>query len=89
LKPYKLLILPNIAALSDAQCNQLKKFVEAGGSIVATFETSLYDEQGRRRSNFGLSDLFDVTYDNGVEGPMRNSYLRIKKDLRPTNSIRS
>ena len=80
LKAFKLLVLPNIAALSDAQCNQLKKFVDSGGSIVATFETSLYDEQGKARSNFGLSDIFGVSFGNGVEGPMRNSYLRLKSD---------
>lgn len=80
LKPYKLLVLPNIAALSDAQCSQLRSFVENGGSIVATFETSLYDEHGKRRNDFGLSNLFGVSYDNGVEGPMRNSYLRINND---------
>jgi hypothetical protein len=80
LKPYKLLILPNIAVLSDAQCNQLRAFVQSGGSIVATFETSLYDETGKRRSDFALKDLFGASYDNGVEGPMRNSYLRLKKD---------
>ena len=80
LKAFKLLVLPNIAALSDAQCEQLVKFVEDGGSIVATFETSLYDEFGKVRSNFGLSNLFGVSYGNGVEGPMRNSYLRFKSD---------
>ncbi|SEA77344.1 alpha-amylase family protein [Pedobacter hartonius] len=80
LKPFKLLVLPNIAALSDAQCAQLKAFVDGGGSIVATFETSLYNEEGKPRSNFGLSELLGVTYDNGVEGPMMNSYLRIKGD---------
>jgi len=81
LKPFKLLVLPNIAALSTAQCDQLRKFVDGGGSIVATFETSLYDEEGRRRMDFGLADLFRVSYDKGVEGPMQNSYLRLKKDL--------
>ena len=80
LKPYKLLLLPNIAVLSDAQCVELRKFVERGGSIVASFETSLYNENGERRSNFGLSDLFGVSYDNKVEGPMKNSYLKFKKD---------
>jgi hypothetical protein len=80
LKPFKLLVLPNIAALSDEQCGQLKKFVENGGSLVATFETSLYDEEGKARSNFGLSDLLGVSYSNGVEGPMKNSYLRFKSD---------
>ena len=80
LKPYKLLILPNIAALSDGQCDQLRSYVQSGGSILATYETSLYDEEGRRRQDFALKDLFGVSYDNGVEGPMKNSYLRLKKD---------
>lgn len=81
LKPFKLLVLPNIAALSDAQCDQLRKFVEGGGSLVATFETSLYDQEGKPRSNFGLTDLFGVSFDDDVEGPMKNSYLRLKMDV--------
>jgi len=80
LKPFKLLVLPNIAALSTKQCDQLRKFVENGGSILATFETSLCDEAGRRQDDFGLADLFGVSYDKNVEGPMQNSYLRLKKD---------
>lgn len=77
---FKLLILPNIAALSDAQCQQLKRFVEKGGSLMATYETSLYDERGGQRADFGLADIFGVSYDKKVEGPMRNSYLRLKSD---------
>ncbi|MCJ7448659.1 MAG: beta-galactosidase trimerization domain-containing protein [Bacteroidales bacterium] len=80
LKPFRLLILPNIPTLSVKQCNQLKQFVEEGGSLLATFETSLYDENGKRREDFGLADLFGVSYDGGVEGPMQNSYLRLKSD---------
>jgi len=80
LQPFKLLILPNITALSDAQCNVIRKFVEGGGSLLATFESSLYDEAGKHRTDFGLADLFGVSYDNGVEGPMQNSYLRMRSD---------
>jgi hypothetical protein len=80
LNPFKLLVLPNIAALSNAQCDQLRAFVEHGGSILATFETSLYDENGKPRTDFGLADLFGVSLDNKVEGPMMNSYLRLKRD---------
>jgi hypothetical protein len=80
LKPFKLLILPNIALLSEAQCEQLRQFVRGGGSLLATFETSLYDEQGRRRQDFGLADLFGVSATDKVEGPMKNSYLRLKGD---------
>jgi hypothetical protein len=75
-----LLLLPNISSLSDEQCNQLRKFVEGGGNLLATFETSLYDEKGKRRSDFGLSDLFGLSFDNSVEGPMQNSYLKLKKN---------
>jgi len=78
LEPFKLLILPNIAALSETQCQQLRKYVKSGGSLVATFETSLYDESGKRRRNFGLADLFGMSYNDQVEGPMKNSYLRLK-----------
>lgn len=80
LKRYKLLVLPNIAALSDDQCAKLKRFVESGGSIVATFETSLYNEEGKKRDDFGLRDVFGVSFDKGVEGPMQNSYLKFKNN---------
>lgn len=80
LKPYKLLILPNIAALSDQQCDQLRSFVNNGGSIVATYQTSLFNETGQQRKDFALADLLGVSYENGIEGPLQNSYLRIKPD---------
>ena len=75
LAPFKTLILPNVAALSDAQCAQLRDFVARGGSLVATFETSLYDEWGAQREDFGLGDLFGVRFAGQVEGPLKNAYL--------------
>jgi hypothetical protein len=77
---FKTLILPNIAALSTAQCKQLEEFVAGGGGLVATFETSLYDEWGVRRTDFGLASLLGVHYAGKTEGPMMNSYLSLNKD---------
>lgn len=51
------LVLPNIAAMSDEQCERIRRFVEAGGNLLATGETSLYDEFGKPRPDFGLADL--------------------------------
>jgi hypothetical protein len=75
---FRTLILPNIAALSEAQCNQLREYVRQGGSIVATSETSLYDEWGERRPDFGLADLFGASFAGKVEGPVQNSYLNLE-----------
>jgi len=85
LAPFKVLIFPNIAALSDLQCRQIREFVERGGSVVATFETSLYDEWGVRRPDFGLAPLFGASFDGagaggGIDARMMNSYLRLETD---------
>ena len=77
---FKTLILPNIAALSDRQCAQLREFVQRGGSLIATSESSLYDETGARRKDFGLADLFGVSSAGVLQGPMHNAYLRLEHD---------
>jgi hypothetical protein len=80
LKPFRTLILPNIAALSAQQCDQLKQFVQNGGSLIATYETSLYDEWGKKRPDFGLASLFGASFTGKSEGPVLNSYLNLEKD---------
>jgi hypothetical protein len=80
LDQFKLLILADAAALSDAQCAAIKSYVERGGSVLATFASSLYDELGVRRSNFGLADLFGVSFGGRIDGPMQNSYLSLDAD---------
>jgi hypothetical protein len=80
LAPFKVLILADAAALSDTQCQAIRAFVDRGGSLVATFATSLYDELGRQRKDFGLADLLGVSYAGRVEGPMQNSYLSLDPD---------
>jgi hypothetical protein len=82
LDAYKVLVLADAAALSDAQCDAIRQYVRRGGSLVATFASSLFDEWGVRRAEFGLSDLFGVQlagHDAAV-GPMHNSYLSLDAD---------
>ncbi len=52
------LVLPNIGAMSEAQCAAVRRFVERGGAVVASGLTSLYNESGERRPDFALAGLF-------------------------------
>jgi hypothetical protein len=79
LRSFRVLILPNTAALSDEQCQQIRSYLEAGGSIIATYETSRYDEWGAPREDFGLADVFGAHFE-GIEPRMQNSYLSVNAD---------
>ncbi|HVW22244.1 MAG TPA: beta-galactosidase trimerization domain-containing protein [Opitutaceae bacterium] len=87
LAPYRTLILPNLVALSGEQCAQLAAFVARGGGLVATSETSLCDEHGDRRANFGLAELFGVDFQGPGEGPMKNAYLRLEHEAAPGHPL--
>ncbi|MDE3197637.1 MAG: Tat pathway signal protein [Acidobacteriota bacterium] len=76
----KVLVLPNIAAMSDAQCEAVRKFP---GAVVATGVTSLYNEYGDPRSDFALAGLFGAHF-NGNAGEEKawaaqsqHTYLRL------------
>jgi hypothetical protein len=74
------LLLPNTALLSDQQCRQLRAYVDAGGSLLATFETSMYNELNERRSDFGLAGVFGIRKAGDLVGTVGNAYLaRIEK----------
>jgi hypothetical protein len=82
LKKYSALILPNTALLSEEQCRQLRDYVHQGGSLLATFETSMYTDQHERRADFGLADVFGIHAAGAVIGRRGNSnpyYARIEK----------
>ncbi len=77
---YRALLLPNVAMLSDAQCKQLGDYVRAGGSLMASFETGLYDENLKPREDFGLADLMGVHRAGPVVGTNGNAYsARLEK----------
>jgi hypothetical protein len=84
----KTLILPNLAAMSDRQCESVRKFVAGGGTLIATGVTSLYTEFGDARSDYGLADLFGA-HAMRAPGAERNwatqtqhTYLRLAPEPR-------
>jgi len=85
---YKLTYVPNAACLSDSQCTMLADYVDGGGTLVATHLTSVADEYGRPRSNYGLSKLFGATLDSPEPVEIPDLYLRLlpSRELIPQDS---
>jgi hypothetical protein len=64
LSGFQVLCLANESSMTDRQADAVRQFVAAGGGLIATFETSLYDQQGRRRPDFALADVLGAAYED-------------------------
>lgn len=77
LKRYRVLVLADQDALSDAQISAIRRFVQEGGGLVATGNTSLLNAWRLRRNRFGLAELFGIYQppDAGVpDTPIRRAF---------------
>ena len=84
-----LLILPNLGAMTDKQADAVIRFVKKGGGLIATGETSLYNEWGDHRKDFALAEILGVhpTSENSADsrkyaGETNHTYLRLLPELR-------
>lgn len=62
LDQFETLVLPEVEILTDAQTEMIRKWVGAGGTLVASGPCGLTDQSGQARSNFPLADVFGVDY---------------------------
>jgi hypothetical protein len=90
---FSVLVLPNLGAVSADQLASVRRFVTRGGSLLATGQSSLFDEWGEARADFGLADLFGTRLrrerSKENESSWRkqaaetvHSYLRLAPELR-------
>ncbi|MBF8191847.1 ThuA domain-containing protein [Nonomuraea sp. K274] len=77
LRPYKVLVLANAEQLSDAQCEEIRAYVAAGGGLVAAHQSSLYDEHGEPRDALGLADVLGADLVEPTRGPVKNNYIAL------------
>ncbi|MBI3946231.1 MAG: hypothetical protein HY321_09955 [Armatimonadetes bacterium] len=62
LAEYPVVFLPNAVCLGDPEIEAFRGYVSAGGTLVSSYRTSLCDEWGDPRGDFGLGELFGVHY---------------------------
>lgn len=79
LSGYKAVLLPNVACMSDDAVAAVRQFVQGGGTVIASNETSLYDENERFRGEFGLADVFGVSLNSAL--PLAEKILEGREPL--------
>ena len=89
---FGVLILPNIAAMSDDQVRAVETYSAAGGSVIATSVTSSQGPDGDERASLALGALFGIEMtgggvggqgmaDHDIEVSERHTYLRLTPEL--------
>lgn len=86
------LVLPNLAAMTDAQLEAVRRYAARGGGLIATGETSLYNRWGEPRQDFALGEIFGVGFTGRRHGSLGeaeswtgtdHTYLRLHPDAEP------
>lgn len=84
LKGVRTLILPTAACLSNAQIAAVRRFVEDGGALVATFECGFYDEWGKPAARPAWRKFLGIDKIEGAFAPSRvEEYWTISSDRLP------
>jgi hypothetical protein len=77
--------------MSKAQVTSIRNFVNRGGSIIATGETSLYNEWGVIQDDYALGDIFGAHINKNEQAPKEeqrlageayHTYLRLVPEIR-------
>lgn len=57
---FPTLILPNASCLGGETLAAVRRYVENGGSLIATLSSGMFDETGRKRAENPLHELFGI-----------------------------
>lgn len=90
---FSVLVLPNLAVMTDEQITGVKRFIDRGGSLIATGDSSLFNESGDVRSDYALADVFGAHLVTSrttnakpsvekLAGEAYHTYLRLTPELR-------
>jgi len=72
---YAVVVLPNTVCMSEAETQAVREYVTGGGGVVCTEKTSLWNEEGRPRNEYGLAGVIGIHH-TGDTGDYSRVYSR-------------
>ena len=80
---YRVVIMPNVRCLGEAEIETFRTYVRGGGGLLATFATGLHDLNGAARADFGLADVFGCSYTGRSADTRKDTYQFIARPEHP------
>lgn len=59
---YEIIILPDIKFVDTKTAEKIYRYVEKGGKILVTYDTSLYNDTGQQLPNFYLAEILGADF---------------------------
>lgn len=87
LSDYNLLILAGTKSLSDKQIIKIKKYLEQGGSVLATSGTASYSSDGKWRGWQFFSEVFGIRFSKEINNDELSKIHTIRGGLPLTADI--
>jgi hypothetical protein len=81
MKKYNALILPYNVGMSKTEAEHIRKFVKAGGLVMASNEPGICDQHGKELNVPQLKDLFPVTNKTNLVRAGKGAALYLKSEL--------
>jgi len=75
LKKYRLVVLPSMCCISDAEIAILKEYVRTGGHLLITGHTATLDDIGETRKVWGLADITGVNVPTNFDSFQKGGML--------------
>ena len=69
LDSLRAIVVPEMAVLDDAHLRQLRAYVERGGRLIAFGHSTLLDEKGQKRKDYGLGDVLGLRLESTPRAP--------------------
>jgi len=79
LRNYNVLVLPDVASMTKKECELVAQFVKDGNGVVASYRTSLFDENGKQLQNLGLEFLGASYLGSEKYVKSHDSYMCVKE----------
>ncbi len=81
LNHYRVLILPFVEALADAEAAAIAQFVEAGGILIADYRTGIRDEAGNFREAGALDPVLGIKQRKPFDLQRRNQTVIVNRTM--------